>query len=394
MQESTKLSLYYLIGYSAIASWVAFFNIHLERLGFTGLQIGSFNSMYIMVSAFVVPFWGMIADQKGSYRTLLLLTGLCAMLVLLLSKTESYSSILVVIIVIALFQQPIGTLVDGMVISLSRVNRKITYGRIRLWGSFGYGLTSIIVGYYARKNTNIIFYTASILFMILFFFNLLSLPPKPLTGRGLVTYKSLGIFFRNSRIVIFLFLMFLYGISIASLYNFINLYYTEIGATNTLVGIAFFIQAGCEIPFFIFGAKMVKRTSAGFVILLAMVVSMGRMILYGFISNPSIAIFIGMFHGFTISFFLVGAVEYVQSHTPPHLRTTGQSLIWAFHFGAGLTIGYIFIGYLHDVLGMRHAMHISAAFSAVVILITYPFFHRQNAIKIKSRKTLTHAEIS
>jgi len=163
----------------------------------------------------------------------------------------------------------------------------------------------------------------------------------------------------------------------------INLYYTEIGAQNSLIGVAFIIQSGCEIPFFIFGAKMVKKTSAEFTIMLAMAVSMLRMVFYGFISNPSIAIFVGVLHGFTISFFLVGAVEYVQSHTPPHLRTTGQSLIWAFHFGAGLTVGYTVVGYLRDIVGMQHTMHIAALFSMIVLAITFIFFNKQNKYKSK-----------
>ena len=231
------------------------------------------------------------------------------------------------------------------------------------------------------KNTTIIFYIASAIFTLLFIINLITLPPKPVIGRGLVTFKSLGIFFRNSKVFIFFLLMLLYGISISPLHLLINLYYKEIGAQNSLIGIAYIIQAGCEIPFFIFGAKMVKKTSAEFTIMLAMTVSILRMVLYGFISNPTMAIFVGVLHGFTISFFLVGAVEYVQSHTPPHLRTTGQSLIWAFHFGAGLTVGYTVVGYLRDVVGMQHTMHIAAIFSLFVLTITFLFFNKQNKLK-------------
>ena len=383
MKEPVKLSLFYLLGYSAFASWLAFFNIHLDNLGFTGLQIGSLNSMYIMTSAVVVPFWGLMADRKGSYRILLLLTGLCAILVLVLSNSETYISITIIVLTISLFQQPIAALVDGMVISLVRRQTDLMYGKLRLWGSVGWGITSLGAGYFAMKNTVMIFYIAGAIFSLFFIINLITLPPKPLIGRGLVTYKSLGIFFRNSKVLIFFLLMFLYGISISPLHLLINLYYTEIGAPNSLIGIAYIIQAGCEIPFFIFGAKMVRKTSAEFTILLAMTVSMLRMVLYGLISTPSLAVFVGILHGFTISFFLVGAVDYVQSHTPPHLRTTGQSLIWAFHFGAGLTVGYTIVGYLRDVVGMQHAMHIAALFSMFVLIITFIFFHKQNKFKSK-----------
>ena len=179
---------------------------------------------------------------------------------------------------------------------------------------------------------------------------------------------------QNKVVISFFFLMLFYGISISPLHQFINLYYNEIGASNRLIGTAFAIQAGFEIPFFIFGVKLVKRTSPEFVILLAMFVSIIRMVLYGLISNPQIAVFIGILHGFTISFFLVGAVQYVQSHTPPELSTTGQSMIWAFHFGAGLTFGYLIVGYLKDLVGMQKTMHIQAIFGTLMFFATLLFF--------------------
>jgi PPP family 3-phenylpropionic acid transporter len=183
-------------------------------------------------------------------------------------------------------------------------------------------------------------------------------------------------FMQNKVVISFFFLMLFYGISISPLHQFINLYYIEIGASNKLIGTAFAIQAGFEIPFFLFGIKLVKRTSPEFVILLAMFVSIIRMFLYGFISNPEIAIFIGMLHGFTISIFLVGAVQYVQSHTPPELSTTGQSMIWAFHFGAGLTFGYLVVGYLKDLVGMQKTMHIEAVFGTLILIATLFFFRK------------------
>jgi PPP family 3-phenylpropionic acid transporter len=383
VKESVKLSLFYFFTYSAIASWLAFFNIHLESLGFSGLRIGSVNSIFIMVSAFMVPFWGMIADLKGSYRILLILTTFCGFLIFALSFSESYVSVLLFVLAISLFQQPVGTLIDGIVISLSKSGANITYGKLRYWGSVGYGLTSLGVGFIARHNTLLIFYISSVIFILFSLVNLVNMPPKPVIGRGLVTYKSLEVFFRNSKVYIFLLLMFMYGASIAPLHNFINLYYTEIGASNTIVGIALFVQAVCEIPFFLYGAKMVRKTSPEFTIMIAMMVSMLRMVFYGFISNPYIAIFNGLFHGFTISFFLVGAVEYVQSHTPSHLRTTGQSLVWAFHFGAGLTIGYFLTGILHDVIGMRNTMHVNALISLFVLAGTYYFFFSQETSGLK-----------
>jgi len=355
---------------------MAFFNVHLSKLGFSGLQIGALNAVFISTSAVVVPFWGMIADRKGSNRTLLLLTALTAAIVFFMSYLTKFYGILALIFLISLFQQPMGAVVDGMTLGLVRNRPELSYGKFRLWGSAGYALTSITVGYFAMKNTEIIFSIAAILFSVIFLINFITLPPKPLTGRNLVNFRSLKVFMANKAVIYFFFLMLFYGICISPLHQFINLYYIEIGASNKLIGTAFAIQAGFEIPFFLFGIKLVRKTNPEFVILLAMIVSILRMILYGFISTPEIAIIVGILHGFTISFFLVGAVQYVQSHTPPELSTTGQSMIWAFHFGAGLTFGYLLVGYLKDLVGMQKTMHIQAIFGALILVATILFFKR------------------
>jgi PPP family 3-phenylpropionic acid transporter len=360
---------------------MSFFNVHLTKLGFSGIQIGALNAVFISTSAIVVPFWGMMADHRGSNRILLLLTAFCIVIVFSMTYTATYFAILGLIFLISLFQQPMGAVVDGMALGLIRSRPELSYGKFRLWGSAGYALSAFVVGYFAMKNTSVIFSIAAILFSIILIINLITLPPKPLTGRNLVNFSSLKVFMQNKVVISFFFLMLFYGISISPLHQFINLYYIEIGASNKLIGTAFAIQAGFEIPFFIFGIKLVKRTSPEFVILLAMFVSIIRMILYGFVSNPEIAIFIGILHGFTISFFLVGAVQYVQSHTPPELSTTGQSMIWAFHFGAGLTFGYLIVGYLKDMVGMQKTMHIEAVFGVLILLTTAFFFSRSGKTK-------------
>jgi MFS transporter, PPP family, 3-phenylpropionic acid transporter len=378
VKETIKIPLFYFLVYSAFASWMAFFNIHLTKIGFTGLQIGALNAVFISSSALAVPFWGMLADRKGSYRILLFLSGLCAIIVFFMSFANAFFSILLMVFLISLFQQPMGTVVDGITLGLTRLNPELSYGKFRLWGSVGYAISALIVGFFAMNNTSVIFSIAAILFSVILVINLLTLPAKPLTGRSLVNFGSVKTFMQNKVVISFFFLMLFYGITISPLYQFINLYYIEIGASNRLIGIALAIQAGFEIPFFLFGIRLVKKTSPEFIILIAMLVSILRMALYGFVSNPEIAICIGILHGFTISFFLVGAVQYVQSHTPTELSTTGQSMIWAFHFGAGLTFGYLLVGYLKDLVGMQKTMHIEALFGLVILFFTFLFFRKSS----------------
>ncbi|MBE0653206.1 MAG: MFS transporter [Bacteroidales bacterium] len=374
IRETLKLPVFYFLMYGSFAAWQSFFNVHLDRIGYSSMQIGTLNAVFISTSAVVVPFWGMIADRFGNNRILLLLTTLCAILVFLLGQTILFPWMMMLIAMISLFHSPSSAVMDGMTMGFVRNRKGYSYGQFRLWGSAGYAVASLVVGFFARRDTGLIFNISALMFMLLSIFNLLSLPPNPVTNRGLVSFKSFAIFFRNRQLLIFLLLIFAYGIAVSPLHQFINLYYKDIGAGNALLGLAFFIQAGFEMPTFLIGVWLAKRAKPEMIILFSIFISMIRMILYGFITVPELAIPVSLLHGITIAFFLVGVVEYVQLRTPDHLRTTGQALIYAFHFGAGVTFGNLLLGYLRDSIGMLNAMHLHAGLALLILIAGALFF--------------------
>jgi len=378
VRETIKLPVFFFMLAGSFAAWQSFYNVHLDRIGYSSVQIGALNAIFISTSAIVVPFWGMMADRIGNNRILLLLTTVCALVVFLIGQTVAFQWMLIFIFVISVFHQPGGAVNDGMAMGFVRTNPEYSYGQFRLWGSAGYAVASLVVGYIAKDNTDVIFNVAALMFLLLSVFNLVTLPARPVINRNLVNFKSFGVFFRNRRLLVFLLIIMLYGLAISPLHQFINLYYKDIGATNSFIGSVFFIQAAFEVPLFLVGVKLARRIGPERVILIAMATSMGRMVLYGFITNPHIAILLSVFHGITIAFFLIGVVEYVQSHTPDHLRTTGQALIWAFHFGAGVTLGNLVLGYLRDHTGMLRAMHLHAGFAAVMLIWAIVFFRKSD----------------
>jgi len=374
MREEYKLPVYYFLVLGAFAGWQSYYNLHLDGIGFSSMQIGILNAIFIATSALVVPFWGMLADKYGGNRILLLLSMVCALMVFLIGETFKFHWMLMFIAVVSVFHQPSGAVVDGMTMGFVRRNPRFSFGQFRLWTSVGYASISLIVGYLARQGTGIIFKISAGLFLLLALFNLFTLPAKPATGGNLVNLRSFGIFFRNRRMFFFLLLIFFLGIAVAPLMQFINLYYNDIGASASFIGWVFFVQAIPEIPAYIIGTRVVKRIGAEKMIILSMVVSLLRLVLYGFISLPEVAIFFSVFHCITMAFFLLGVVEYIDTRTPAHLRFTGQALIWAFHYGAGVSVGSIILGYLRDATGMLKAMHVHALLALVVVILTALLF--------------------
>lgn len=372
--EHIKLPIFYLLLAGSFAGWQSLYNVHLDSLAYSSIQIGILNAIFISMSALVVPFWGVLADKFGNNRVFLLLTSMAAVLVFFIGQTMVFQWMAIFIFLISVFHQPGGAVLDGMTMGFVERNPRYSFGQFRLWLSAGYGLVSLLVGYLARHQTAIIFNVSAALFILLSIFNLVTMPASPVKGVNLVNFKSLSFLLKNRKLLFFLLIIFVFGIAISPLYQFLNLYYKDIGSGNEFIGLVFFIQAMFEIPAFLLGVKLIRKNRPEKVILFSMLISMLRMVLYGFISNPLIAASLSPFHGITIALFLIGTVEYVQKQTPGHLRTTGLALIWAFHFGAGVALGNLLLGYLRDHGGILRAMHVHALIAAAVLVWAFWFF--------------------
>ena len=70
MREEYKLPLFYFLVLGAFAGWQSYYNLHLDGIGYSSMQIGILNAIFIATSALVVPLGGMLADKYVGNRIL------------------------------------------------------------------------------------------------------------------------------------------------------------------------------------------------------------------------------------------------------------------------------------------------------------------------------------
>ncbi len=380
MAASSKIKLIYFLVYSSLGIWISFLNVYLEQSGFSGLEIGVINAIYVSTSIIVIPLGGVLSDRYGSYLILMVLSIISGCLIYFLGSVSGFVLIALMMFGLSIFNQPINAVVDGIALNQLNGGDRQAYGTFRLWGSFGFATGALVTGYLSNWKSESIFTLSSMLLLFVSIFIIGRVNKNHQADKIGVNLNSLAFFYKNSRLRNVFLLILIFGISISPLHYFINLYFTTIGATQSQIGLAFAVQAFFEIPLFFLGIRFLKKAGPEKVIIVAMLVSILRMVLYGLTHDPQMAILIGLFHGFTISFFLIGVVEYVQKQTPSHLRTTAQSLILSFHFGAGLALGNVWIGYLKDLVGMHEVMLLQSLISMFVVVLTVYFFRGLNPL--------------
>jgi MFS transporter, PPP family, 3-phenylpropionic acid transporter len=381
-----KVKAIYIILYMAFASWRVFYNVYLEDHQFTGVEIGIINALIQATLFIVVPVWGIIADKRGIRPSLRIAVIGSALILFGLAYVLNFWLLLFIILLLTLFHHPIGPLTDALAIQFSESNKKYNYGNLRMWGSFGWAVTSIIGGYlFARIDLKYVFLMAGLLFMASLLF--LRTPKRPKTKLYHPHFQQIRIrdITSNKALFFFIFILFVYGVACSPVNAYMNLYFKELGADNYTIGLAYAIQAITEVPFFLIGNLLLNRLGSRKVIVISMLVMVVRLSVYAFFPTITLGLLMGALQGITLSFFLVGVVDFLHKQLPKGRHATAQSIIWALYFGLGNMTGNLGIGILKDAVGMIGVMHIFAVFTFFVLLVTILdfalFSHKRTQLK-------------
>jgi len=358
--QGVVLRALFFLSSAAFAAWSSFFNIFLkESIGLTTAEIGILSGILPFGTLLILPVWGLLADKYHRKSMFLLALFLSMAWIQTLLLIDDFHHFIFTLFIFGVFYSPLSPMLDTIALDYVEQNPGDSYGEIRLWSSAGWAFSTVVVGYLLQRiDIRFIFPITGGLFLVnglIMYF--LYQPLKVTKSLASIQFTHLWKWvFRNPRLMIFIAIIFVYGILTAPVMLFINLYYVEIHAQSYHIGYAFAVQALCELPFFFYGKRILNRFGARKVMVFAMAVTMLRMLLYGITSNPGLAIVIGTMHGVTIGLFLVSVVQQIHEYIPPAWRATGQSFIYIFYFGVGTALGYVLSGELAELFSVQKTM--------------------------------------
>ena len=139
-------SIYYFLYYGAISVLFPFLALFYQSQGLTGGQIGLLTAISPIIAFFGAPLWTGAADATRRHKLFAILSILGVVIVtFIFPQIASFGGLMLMISLWAFFYAPTGSLVDSAVLALLG-DRRERYGRIRLWGTIGYGLVAPFAG--------------------------------------------------------------------------------------------------------------------------------------------------------------------------------------------------------------------------------------------------------
>jgi PPP family 3-phenylpropionic acid transporter len=246
----------------------------------------------------------------------------------------------------AFFGAPTASLVDSAVLTMLG-DRKERFGRIRLWGTIGYGVIAPFAGnLIGRLGLKWAFWGYAIL-MLGGFLIVTQIPFRQSRSNG--SFRGgMRVLFANRPWMLFLVMVFIAGIGNATINNYLFVYMQSLGASNTLMGFALTVSTLSEIPAMFFSDRLLRRFGARGMLIIAMTTIGLRLICYSLTTQPWVVLVIQLCHGLTFAAIYTAGVYYADQVAPPGMKATTQGMFNGTLMGFGAAAGGLLGGILLD----------------------------------------------
>ncbi|MBR0464811.1 MAG: MFS transporter [Clostridia bacterium] len=331
-----------------------------------------------LVSIFMQPVWGAVADRSRSRNAVL--RGLIAFSLIMALAYQVSRAFAWLLVCCALFSacytsiQPLGDsiLLEGL------APRNHPFGPIRMMGTLTFALTNLLWGLLLDEAHMylVVYATAAMLGLVLIATKVLPAVPGHQSGGG--RRMNMTAILRIPHMKGLMLLMLMLQLTYGYFYCFFSEHFLSLpGASNALVGLCYFISACSEVPFLLNCDRLYEKLGAGKLLCISSVALTLRWTLLAVTGNAYVAMASQVLHGWGFIVMTVTMAKYMSDVIPDELKASGQMLIGVVGFGIARTFGILGGGFVASFMGgIRMGFAMMAIVAGVTMLLFVPKYAR------------------
>ncbi|MFD0586663.1 MFS transporter [Paenibacillus sp. GCM10027627] len=349
-QETLTLRAFNFSTFSTQALIISFIPLYFMSQGFTESQIGILYSSGLFVSIFANIITGIASDKYRTLRKILivLLFGQLVMLSLLV-PAESFMMVCVVMTAFYFFQTPIIPLSDSLLL-LSSQYTGTPYALIRIFGSLGFAISAYGFGLLLKEiGSEWTLYVAIGTVAVSLVLSFLIKDYQGNTRK--IEFSGFFKLLREKHVMLFFFLILLVSTAHRMYESFLAVTMRQLGASDSLIGLALLVSAVSEIPIlFLLGKYGHKLKELPLLVFASLMYGL-RLWLLSKITDPAWIVATQAMHSVSFGIYFSTALRYISGLIPDEYRASGQAVYTIIWTGVAGIISGVLGGIVYEQFG-------------------------------------------
>lgn len=369
-----RLSSFYFFYFAFVGAFSPYWSLYLKSLDFSASEIGVLMSLLLATRIFAPTLWGWLADRSGKRVGIVRVAAALSLASYFgVFFGVSFWWMFVVMALISFFWSASLPLVEATTLS-HLGDSTASYGRVRLWGSVGFIIAVIGIGYVLDvAEVRILLWLVLGLMVGIVIFSQ-HIPEAESVTHHTDRQPARQILKRPEVAALFA-ACFMMAAAHGPYYTFYSLYLVEHDYSKGAIGWLWALGVICEIAVFIGMPRIMQRFSLPQILGASFLLAVVRFLLIGWLVDSVAAIlFAQMLHAATFGSYHAAAVAAIHHFFRGRHQAKGQALYTSLTFGAGGTFGALMSGYAWDFLGASLAFSMASLFALFgLLLISWKF---------------------
>ncbi|GBG15685.1 MFS transporter, PPP family, 3-phenylpropionic acid transporter [Novimethylophilus kurashikiensis] len=368
-----RLSGFYFLYFAFVGAFTPYWSLYLKSLEFSAFQIGVLMSLLQVCRMFAPNLWGWLADHTGKGVGIVQLAAGMSMLTYLgVFAGNSFAWLFCVMAIMCSFWSASLPLMES--ITLRHLGEKAEhYGRIRVWGSLGFVVAVIGLGY-VLDNAPIkalLWVVLGLKFGIFLFSRFVPEPrPKPYQNNAGPIWSII----KRPEVSAFLIAGFLMAAAHGVYYTFFSIYLVDLGYSKGAVGWLWSIGVVCEIMVFLWMPKLTAKFGLRNILLASFFLATVRFVMIGFGAQWVVVVVLAQtLHAASFGSYHAASVALIHRFFHGRHHAKGQAIYTSTTFGLGGTLGGLWSGWMWEPAGPA----LTFAVSSVATLVAFVLLYRQ-----------------
>lgn len=365
-----RLAGFYFFYFAYLGAFAPFFSLYLKSLGISPVEIGVLMSLP-QLSRIVAPHvWGWLADRGTGRLRVARLAGVAGTLSFLgVFAGSGFVLLFTVLLTMTFFWSAALPLVEAT--TLSHLGEHTArYGRIRVWGSIGFIVAVVAIGYvldWVPVRVLLWIIVALMAGMLAFCWQI----PEATVPPHATDRQPIWDIVKKPEVIALITACALMAAAHGPYYTFYTIHVVNHGYSKALTGWLWALGVICEIGIFIWMPHLYRAFTLRRILIASFALAVVRFLIIGWaVDSVPLLLFAQTLHAATFGSFHAAAIGVIHKMFRGRHQARGQAIYGSLAFGLGGTLGGLASGYSWAHLGASLTFSLAAgcAFAGMMIV--------------------------